>query len=92
MKTHYAYIHAVVLRASVTPFYVGKGAGRRAYTMAGRNRLHRSVMDTVPNHCIGVAVLPCSSEDIAFDLEAGLLKCFRRMGVQLANINEYSLY
>ena len=32
--------------------------------------------------------MECSSEEIAFDLEIGLIKCLKRMGVKLANYTD----
>jgi hypothetical protein len=37
---------------------------------------------------IGVGILECSSESVAFELEKGLIKCFRAMGAALVNMTD----
>ena len=71
-------------------FYVGKGTATRAKNLAkaARNKWHGRVVSKYGKENILVGVLECSSEQTAFDLEIGLIKCLRRMGVQLVNQTE----
>lgn len=84
--THYAYIHA---RPDTTDcsgvFYVGKGAGRRFRPAIRRNRHHSNVVQKYGAENILVGKIDCSSESIAHELEIGLIKCLRRVGVKLTN-------
>lgn len=82
MNTFYAYIHC---RPDGSPFYVGKGKDRRCYEMRGRSSHHQNVINKYGANNILVGKLECSSENIAFDLEKGLIKCHRRMEVELTN-------
>ena len=82
MNTFYAYIHC---RPDGSPFYVGKGKGERCYDLKGRAQYHQRVINKHGVENVLVGRMDCSSESIAFDLEVGLIKCFRRMGVELTN-------
>lgn len=85
----YAYAHA---RPGTTDcsgvFYVGKGTRARHKALPARNRYHGFVLDKYGPENILVGRLECSNEEIAFELEKGLIKCFRRAGVGLANMTE----
>lgn len=83
MTIYYAYIHA---KPDGTPFYVGKGKGRRAWKFKERNQRHMRTVAKYGEHNILIGQLDCSSEAVAFDLEVGLIKCLRRMGVDLCNM------
>ena len=82
VKQFYAYIHA---RPNGVPFYVGKGHGKRSHKFSVRNPHHKNVVTKHGQKNILVKEIECSSENIAFDLEAGLIKCLRRMGYELVN-------
>ena len=86
----FAYLHARPNTVSAQGiFYVGKGnSKRRSTTLSGRNKYHASVIQKHGAENILVGVIPCSSEAIAFDLEKGLIKCLRRMGVRLSNMTD----
>ena len=86
-KQFYAYVHArpETIEASGI-FYVGKGHGKRAWDMFSRNFHHTNILNKHGSENILVGKLDCSSEQIAFDLEVGLIKCLRRNGVKLANM------
>jgi hypothetical protein len=86
-KQFYAYVHArpETIEASGI-FYVGKGHGKRAWDMFSRNFHHTNILNKHGSENILVGKLDCSSEQIAFDLEVGLIKCLRRNGVRLANM------
>ena len=85
---YYAYVHC---RPDNSVFYVGKGDARRANTIANkkqRNNYHQKVVAKYGVDNISVGLIECSSEKIAFELEAGLIKCLKRMGVKLTNMTE----
>ncbi|MFI3220234.1 MAG: NUMOD3 domain-containing DNA-binding protein [Methylococcales bacterium] len=82
---YYTYIHA---RPDGTPFYVGKGSKRRAWKLIYRNKHHQSIIDKYGRDNILVGKLDCSSENIAFDLEKGIIKCLKRSGIPLANMTD----
>ena len=83
MKQFYAYIHA---KPDGTPFYVGKGTDRRSHRFTSRNVHHTRVVNKYGEQNILIGKLDCSSEEISFNLEIGLIKCLNRMGVSLANM------
>lgn len=83
MMNFNAYIHA---RPDGTVFYVGKGSIARSKEMfRSRNPHHTNVVKKYGKENILVGSLPCSSDEISMELEKGLIKCFRRMGVDLVN-------
>lgn len=84
MTIYGAYTHA---RPDGSVFYVGKGSIKRAKWMK-RNKWHSAIVEKYGAKNIVVSFIPCSSEDIAFDLEVGLIKCFRRIGVKLVNLTD----
>lgn len=84
--TFFAYVHAkpdTVNAAGI--FYVGKGKGVRNKDMSPRNRHHGFVLNKYGKENILIGKTDCSNESIAFDLERGLIKCLRRMSVNLTN-------
>lgn len=81
-KRFYAYIHA---RPGGTPFYVGKGNGRRVRNFSKRNPHHKNIVAKYGKHNILIGKMECSTEQISFDLEVGLIKCLKRMGYSLVN-------
>jgi hypothetical protein len=83
----YAYVHA---RPDGTIFYVGKGVGRRMREMSPgrRNKHHGRIVAKYGKRNILMGYLECSSDVVAFELETGLIKCLRRMGVELSNQTE----
>lgn len=82
---YFAYIHC---KPDGTPFYVGKGNSRRVGEIRRNNKFHRDVCSKYGEENILVGKIECSSESIAFDLERGLIKCLRRMSVNLANVTD----
>lgn len=78
----YAYIHC---KPDGTPFYVGKGILRRAKYLGERNPYHQATVAKYGAKNIQIGMLECSSSDIAYELEAGIIKCFNRMGIPLTN-------
>lgn len=85
-----AYVHARPHATSVSGiFYAGKGKRSRAVdVLQGRNPYHSSIVAKYGAENILVGTIPCSSEKIAFELERGLIKCLRRMGVKLTNMTD----
>lgn len=81
----YAYIFC---RPDSSPFYVGKGTLARSKWLKGRNPYCQRVIDKYGPENILIGLLECSSEEIAFELEKGLIKCFKRMGVELTNMTD----
>lgn len=83
---YYAYIHARPNTVDVSGvFYVGKGTISRARSF---KRRENKGYNTIVSHYSGqvlVGKFSCSSEETAFALEIGLIKCLRRMGVALVN-------
>ena len=84
-KQFYAYIHA---KPDGTPFYIGKGNGRRLNMFHKRNQHHKNVVAKYDKRNILIGKLDCSDESTAFDLEMGLIKCLRRSGVALVNLTD----
>lgn len=84
--TYLAYVHA---RPNIEDasgiFYVGKGRASRAHDLKARNNHHGNVVAKYGAKSIITGAIACSNEEIAFDLERGLIKCLRRMGVELTN-------
>lgn len=70
-------------------FYVGKGHGRRAYDMKGRNRHHKAIMSKVAREGFAVEVRIVASgltENAAFVIESQRISFWREAGVDLANM------
>lgn len=85
----YAYVHARPNSVSSEGiFYVGKGQGKRAKDFSRRNFHHTNTVNKYGVENILVGKIECSSEEIAFDLEKGLIKCLRRNGVKLVNMSD----
>lgn len=83
--TSFAYIHC---KPDGTPFYVGKGALRRAKYLGERNPHHQATVKKYGRAKILVGMMECSNNEIAFDLERGIIKCLRRAGVTLTNFTD----
>jgi hypothetical protein len=83
---YYAYVHC---KPDSTPFYVGKGALSRAKNP--NERRNEYYVRTVAKHGvenIGISIIECSTDVISLELEIGLIKCLKRMGVKLTNLTE----
>jgi hypothetical protein len=78
----YAYIHC---KPDGTPFYVGKGALRRAKYFGERNPHHQNIVKKYGKDNLLYGMLECSSHEIAYSLEMGIIKCLKRMDVELVN-------
>lgn len=87
MTQFYTYIHARPNTVEASGiFYVGKGKETRAYTLKRSNPHHSNIVGKYGAKNILVGVIDCSSESIAFELEKGLIKCLKRVGVNLSNL------
>lgn len=84
----YAYVHAPATATSARDvFYVGKGTLKRARKIPSeRNVYYKRVVSKLGIPNVAVGVIECSSDAIAFDLEVGVIKCLRRMGAKLTNL------
>jgi hypothetical protein len=85
MTTSFAYIHC---KPDGTPFYVGKGALRRAKYLGERNPHHQATVNKYGKINILVGMLECSTDNIAYELERGIIKCLRRQNIQLTNFTD----
>jgi hypothetical protein len=84
----YAYVHIRPGADAYGAFYVGKGRGRRSHDFSRRNLYHTHIINKYGPKNIDVAQMECSSEALTFDLERGLIKCLRNMGVNLVNVTD----
>jgi hypothetical protein len=82
---YFSYIHC---KPDGVPFYVGKGVRTRYKNFKERNVYHKRVVDKHGADNILIGKLDCSTNDIALQLEVGLIKCLRRMGVRLVNLTD----
>jgi hypothetical protein len=87
MIEHCAYVHC---RPDGSVFYVGKGRGARAKAIENvrRNPYYMKTVAKYGAGSIGVGLLECSSEKTAFELEIGLIRCFKRAGARLTNLTD----
>jgi hypothetical protein len=79
------YLHC---RPDGSPFYVGKGKVERMNRTKRNNPYHTNVVNKYGKDNILKGFLPCSTEAIALELEVGMIKCFKRMGVKLTNMTD----
>lgn len=79
----YAYVHC---KPDGTPFYVGKGALRRVKYFGERNPHHQNIVSKYGKDNLLYGFLECSTADIAFQLEEGIIKCLLRSGHVLCNL------
>lgn len=81
-KQFYTYVHC---RPDGTPFYIGKGHGKRAYEFKDRNDHHKCIVAKHGKENIIVEVMPCKSEAEAFLREQLAIKALRLSGIKLCN-------
>lgn len=83
MPLFYVYIHS---KPNGVPFYVGKGKGGRAFCLDRKhNPHHQSTVAKYGSKNIRIEVIPCESEQEAFDTEVRAIAKLREAGVQLCN-------
>lgn len=82
-----AYVHC---KPNGEVFYVGKGKLARAKDIlkGKRNKWYTRTIAKYGAESIGIGIMECSSEAIAFDLEKGIIKCLKAMGVKLTNMTD----
>lgn len=79
----YTYLH---VRPDGTPFYVGKGHGKRSHSFEYRNRHHSNVIAKYGKENITVKILKRNlTEEEAFSNERDAIACLREFGHQLCN-------
>jgi hypothetical protein len=81
----YTYLHC---KPDGTPFYVGKGSIRRSKKLYDRNEHHTRTVEKYGKENILIGRIECSNDDIAYELEKGLIKCLKLAGLQLTNKTE----
>jgi hypothetical protein len=81
----FTYLHC---KPDGVPFYVGKGSIKRSKKLYDRNKYHENIVTKYGKENILIGRIECSSENIAFDLERGIIKCLRRSGIKLTNFTE----
>lgn len=82
--TYVAYIHAKPNTEDASGiFYIGKGTPSRAHSTKERNKHYANIVRK--HEKILISTMECSTEEMAYELEKGLIKLFRSMGVKLTN-------
>jgi hypothetical protein len=84
MKQYYVYLHC---KPDLTPFYVGKGSGRRSsIVVSGRRNLHhKNIVAKYGEENIVIMVFNKDSEESALRSEKRFIKMFTEAGFELAN-------
>lgn len=85
MKQFYVYIHK---KPDGTPFYVGKGTGRRAYQFSKRTQWHQNIVEKYGKDNIIIEITFCLDEQQAFALEKIYISQFRIAGIRLTNLTD----
>jgi hypothetical protein len=81
-KQFYTYLHC---RPDGTPFYVGKGHGRRSHEFRRRNTHHQNIVLKHGRENITVYIFYCDTEMQALTDEVQQIKQLRDDGYELAN-------
>lgn len=87
MTQFYTYLHC---KPDGTPFYVGKGSGRRARRLIkfGRNPHHQNIVKKYGAQNIQVFIFECDSEQQSFDDEIAMIKQLQCEGYDLCNLTD----
>lgn len=81
-KQFYIYLHC---KPDGTPFYVGKGHGRRCMEFTGRNNHHKNIIEKYGKEKIIIIKINKDSEESALRSEIRMIKILRNAGFELAN-------
>jgi len=82
MSEFFAYVHC---DKNLVPFYVGRGTYHRATTKSKRSESYNAKKSEIGAKNIQIGYMECSTLEASCELEAGLIKCLTRMGVELTN-------
>lgn len=81
---YYTYLHC---KPDGTPFYVGKGSGRRSHDFVRNQNLHhKRTVEKLGKHNVKVFVFPCDSEALAFEYEVLWIAQLRQDRISLVNL------
>jgi len=85
VKQFYVYLHC---KPDGTPFYVGKGCGKRSTDFSSRrNAQHIFIIDEIGRTKIKVMVFNCESEQQALDDEVRWISQLKEQGIELVNVS-----
>lgn len=85
MTQFYTYLHC---KPDGTPFYVGKGHGKRSHEFRRRNLHHSHVIRKYGRDAIQIFVFQCESEEQAFADESHQIAQLRKDGYDLCNYTD----
>lgn len=86
-RTFYVYLYK---RPDGSVFYVGKGTKRRAMSVSPsrRNLKFLNILNKYGTQNVTVELIPCESEQAAFELEVRTIREQREAGADLANFTD----
>jgi hypothetical protein len=85
-KQFYVYLHSAPERGV---FYVGKGDKKRCKRIPRLHNIHHSrIINKYGIDNITVTMIPCDSEQQAFELEIAMISSMKKAGVKLTNMTE----
>ena len=80
------YIYTHTRNDTNEPFYVGKGKGRRCFSLTGRNQYWHRVAD---KHGYQIKIVADNlDEELAFLAEAECIDLYKRLGYKLVNMTD----
>ena len=82
MSEFFAYVHC---DTNLVPFYVGRGTYRRVKDKSRHNIGYKAKKAEIGPENIQIGYMECSTLEASCELEAGMIKCLTRMGVELTN-------
>ncbi len=84
-REFYAYVY---FKPNGSPFYIGKGSGRRATDLVrNRNVIFKNIIAKYGDK-VTLQIFPCDSEKESFIKERELIASFIKLGFDLANLTE----